>query len=398
MQSDKIKLLKFVTSFYIGGTERQFVNLSRAIDPSRFDLHLACLERRGDLLNEIDRSRIPVSEYPVHSLYQPETFRQQLSLAGYLRRNKIQILHSYNFYSNVFAIPAARLAGVPVTVAAIRDMGPYLTPMKKRVHRFVCRFADSIVVNAEAIRKWLIAEGYSEEKITVIRNGIDFSRFREKTNGASLRRELGLPPRAPLVLLFSRLNPLKGIEYFLQSASIVAGHFPEARFLIVGDAPQTGADYIKGLKDDVARLGLENRVIFTGFRLDTPELLSEAAVSVLPSLSEGLSNTLLESMAAGVPVVATNVGGNTEVVEEGVTGLLVPPRDPEAIAHAVCLLLKNPELASSLGRAGKKSVIERFSLDRMVRETEGLYLKLIRKEIPNEEDCSKNATVASANL
>jgi len=385
MHPDRIKLLKFTPNFGIGGTERQFVNLSRSLDPSRFELHLACLERWGQLLEEVGTNRIPVSEYRIQRLYHPKTFKQQLSLARYLKRNGIQIVHAYNFYGNVFAIPAARLAGVTVTMAAIRDMGPYLTRMKRHVHRFVCRFADCIVVNAEAIRKRLVAEGYSEEKIAVIRNGIDHSRFNGKANDAGLRYELGLPLRAPLVLLFSRLNPLKGVEYFLQAAAIVAGHFPEVRFLIVGDAfmVKDGAivrtDYMRGLKGYVARLGLEKRVVFTGFRLDVPKLLSQVAVSVLPSLSEGLSNTLLESMAAGVPVVATRVGGNPEVVEDGVTGLLVPPQDPEAIARALCLLLKDPKLALRLGQAGRKRVAERFSLEQMVRETETLYLQLIRK-------------------
>jgi len=387
MQTDRVKLLKFISNFCIGGTERQFVNLSRSIDPSRFELHLACLERRGELLKEIEMSRIPVSEYRIQRLYHPKTFKEQLGFAARLKQNKIQIIHAYNFYGNVFAIPAARLAGVPVVVAAIRDMGPYLTLMKRRAQKFVCRFADCIVVNAEAIRKWLIAEGYSEEKIIVIRNGIDLSRFDGKTNGAGLRHELGLPLHAPLVLLFSRLNPLKGVEDFLQAAAIVTGHFPEVRFLIAGDAIQ--ADYMRDLKGYVVRLGLEKRVVFAGFRLDMPELLSEVAVSVLPSLSEGLSNTLLESMAAGVPVVATDVGGNPEVVEEGVTGLLVPPRNPEAIARALCLLLKDPKLALRLGQAGKKRVIERFSLEHMVRETESLYLNLLKKATHREERLTK---------
>ena len=127
------------------------------------------------------------------------------------------------------------------------------------------------------------------------------------------------------------------------------------------------------------RLGIGGRVVFTGFRLDVPELLSEVAISVLPSLSEALPNVVLESMAAGVPVVATRVGGNPEVVEEGVTGLLVPPQDPAALAKAICRLLENPELASRYGRAGKQRIAEQFSLERMVRQTETLYLDLIRK-------------------
>src|SRR5256886_4183628 len=137
--------------------------------------------------------------------------------------------------------------------------------------------------------------------------------------------------------------------------------------------------YKRELEGYAVQLGLGERVVFAGFRLDVPEILAEVAVSVLPSLSEGLSNVLLESMAAGAPVVATRVGGNPEVVEDGETGLLVPPRDPAALAQAICRLLDSPELASRFGQAGRERVIKSFSLERMVQKTESLYLDLLNR-------------------
>jgi len=385
MQLGRIKLLQFTTLFAIGGTERHVMNLAKGLDPSRFELHLGCLKRWGEFLNEIEARKIPLTEYRISSLYRPQTFRQQLRFAGYLKRNKIQIVHSYNFHANVFAIPAARLAGAPVIVASIRDTGTHLTPMQRRAQRLSCRLADWIVVNAEAVRESLVTDGYDAAKISVIRNGVDLARFGTR-NGSRLRDELGLPARAPVIAMLSRLNRLKGGEYFLEAAAIVAARFREARFLIVGDAAVVrdgavvkGGDYRRELEGCVARLGLGGRVIFTGFRLDVPELLSEVAVSVLPSLSEGLSNTLLESMAAGVPVVATRVGGNQETVEDGRTGLLVPPCDAAALGDAICRLLKDGELAARFGEAGRRRVAEYFSLARMVRETEGFYQDLVRQ-------------------
>jgi glycosyltransferase involved in cell wall biosynthesis len=386
MQTDRIKLLEFVTLFAIGGTERQVVNLSRALDLSRFELYMGCLRQAGEFLKEIEAREIPISEYRIRSFYHPKTFVHQLRLARHLIRNRIQILHSYNFYSNVFAIPAARLAGTPVVVASIRDTGVYLTSPKKALQKWICRFATHILVNAEAVRRWLVEEGYPADKITVIGNGIDLERFAQKPGGTRLREELGLPSQVPLVAVLSRLNPLKGIESFLSAAVIVARRFPDARFLIVGDgfSIKDGAivhddTYRREMTRYAARLGLEGRVVFTGFRLDVPSLLSEVAVSVLPSLSEGLSNTLLESMAAGVPVVATRVGGNPEAIEDGVSGLLVPPRDPEALARAIGLLLENRRLAFNLGEAGRRRVVERFSLERMVSRTEAFYLESLKK-------------------
>ena len=378
-ESNRIRLLKFVNCFAIAGTVRQFMNLWRSLDPFRFELHFAYFKRLGHFLKEIETSRRPLVEYPINSLYNHTALIEQWKFAKYIKRNRIHIVHTYGFHPNVFAIPAAWLAGVPVIIASVRDTG-YTTPIQSRVQKFMCRLADCIVVNAEAIRQWLIAEGYNPEKITVIRNGIDLSHFTTTTRGSRLREELGLPQCAPLIAVLSRLHRYKGIEYFLEAATIVCRRFPEARFLIVGEGMVVNSPYRRELADYAVRLGLGRRAVFTGFRLDVAELLSEVAVSVLPCVSaEGLSNTLLESMAAGVPVVATTVGGNPEVVEQGVTGFLVPPRDPPALAQAICRLLDSPELAARFGQAGRKRVTERFSLERMVQETESLYLDLLNR-------------------
>jgi glycosyltransferase involved in cell wall biosynthesis len=381
-----VRLLKFVDAFGVGGTERHVMGLGKGLDPARFELHLACFKRWGHLLPEAEARGYPITEYLIHRLYAPATLGQQLRLAREVRRRSIDIVHAYNFYANVFAVPAARLARVPVVLASIRDTGVYLTPSKKRVQRAVCRLADRVLVNAEAIRSWLVADGYRAEKIVVIRNGIELTRFRRPGNGARIRGELGLPAAAPLVAVFSRLHQLKGLEYFLEAAAEVGRRMPEARFLVVGDR-MTVRDgevvredsYRQELEGHARRLGLGDRVIFTGFRLDVPELLSEVAVSVLPSLSEGLSNTILESMAAGVPVVATTVGGNPEAIDHRLTGILVPPRDARALAEAIGSLLANRDLARTLGETARRTVAERFSLEKMVLQTERLYEDLLAK-------------------
>jgi glycosyltransferase involved in cell wall biosynthesis len=371
MPSKKIKLLKLLTNFRIGGTERQVTNLALGIDPLQFDLHLACLCYMGELLEELKTLRAPRPEFRIGSLYSPRTLWQAIRLAYYVRRNLIQVVHSYGFYPNVFTVPVARLAGASIVVASIRDTGDLLTPMQTRLQKLVCRFADCVLVNADAIRDRLIEQGYDPGKIVVIRNGIAPSNFARRERSAVLRAELGFPPSARLVAVFSRLNPMKGVEYFLDAAFILAERFPDVRFLVAGDGGSK-----KELEDRACRLGLGSRIVFTGFRSDVRDLLSEAAISVLPSLSEGTSNTLLESMAAGIPVVATNVGGNPEVIEDGISGLLVPPRDSAAIAAAVGRLLEDEELSSRLGQAGMRRVSDLFSLSRSVHETEHLYQRL----------------------
>jgi glycosyltransferase involved in cell wall biosynthesis len=278
----------------------------------------------------------------------------------------------------VFAVPAARLAGVPVVIASIRDTGAYVTPMQRRVQRAVCRFADRVVVNADAVKDWLVDEGYDERRITVIRNGIDPAPFGKKAAPGKLHYELGVPPNTPLIAVLSRVSPIKGLEYFLDAAAVVSAKIPDARFLIVGKADTRDAGYQRQLEAHANRLGLSRRVVFTGLRMDVPELLDDVSVSVLPSLSEGLSNVLLESMAAGVPVVATRVGGSPEVVEDGVTGLLVPPRDADGLARAILRFQEDREMAARVGQAGRARVVERFSIADMVRRTEQLYADLLR--------------------
>jgi L-malate glycosyltransferase len=374
--------LTFLTDFGCGGTERQVLNLGLSLDSKRFAVEFGCMRLWGALLPEISNSAIPVCAYPIRRLYGTGAINQQLRLARYLRRRRIQILHSYNLYSNVFAIPAAWLAGVPVIIASIRDRGVYLSTAQRHVQRYVCRLADCVLVNAESIKEWLVSDGYDPSNIVVIRNGIDLARF--DASPAGIRASLDIPDGVPVVTMIARLNAKKGVEDFIDAAGIVARQFPDARFLIVGEGhvstkggPTEDTGYHQALRLRAERSGLKNRLLFTGYRADVPALLAATTVSVLPSHSEGLSNTLLESMAAGAAVVATRVGGTPEVVEDGVNGLLVPAQDSNTLAGAIARLLADPQLAARLGAAARQSVRERFSLERMVHTTEQLYLDLL---------------------
>jgi len=375
----RIPVLQFVTNFYTGGTERHVTNLVAGLAASEFEVHVACFQRGGPFLGELLEQAASVHEFPIRRLLAYGTLKQQLQLARYVRERGIELVHSYGFYPNVFAVPAARWAGVRA-VASIRDTGDHLTPRRRRLQEWVCRLAHHVLANAEAVRSRLIEDGHDGRGISVIHNGIALERFRPEPASDRVREELGIPAGAPIVAVFARLSGVKGLEYFLEAVALLAPRFPEARFLIVGDSAAEdpeGRPYRVGLEAQAARLGLTERVVFAGFRADIPELLSLVAVSVLPSLSEGLSNTILESMAAGVPVVATAVGGNPEMVQEGVTGLLVPPRDSSALAAAIERILRDPALARRLGSAGRQSVTERFSLESMAQKTATLYRSLL---------------------
>jgi L-malate glycosyltransferase len=377
---DRIRLLQLVTNFKFGGTERHLSNVVRLIDRSRFEVHLACLGKYGEFLERVERDCGSIDEYPIRRLHGPSTVWRQLQLARDLRRQRIQVIHTYGFYANMFALPAARLAGVPVIVASVRDTGDHLNATRRHVHRLACRLADCVLVNAEAVRQQWNAAGFRSSKMAVIRNGINLTHFTPGPRDAA-RQALGVPLTVPLVTVVSRLNRLKGIEHFLEAARRVLVRRPDVHFLVVGDSEPSPsqAAYRASLEGLTVRLGLAERVLFTGFRSDVPQLLGASTISVLPSLSEALSNVLLESMAAGLPVVATAVGGTAEAVQHGRTGFLVPPADPAALAEAITCLLEHPQLAQRYGEAARTRVREHFSDARMVHDTEQFYLGLLAK-------------------
>ena len=216
----RIRVFAFVTDFRVGGTERQFATLASALDRSRFELHLACFRRVGQFLDDILPHVASIREYPIRRLYHPGTLVSVARCARDMRRLSIDVFHAYGFYPNVFGLASARLARVPVALASIRDTGDHLTTLQKRLQKGACRFATGILVNAEAVRKSLLDQGYVGERICVVPNGISVSRF--APGAESLRAALGLERDAMVVTLLGRLNRLKGAEYFVEAAARVA--------------------------------------------------------------------------------------------------------------------------------------------------------------------------------
>jgi glycosyltransferase involved in cell wall biosynthesis len=387
--TDKVRILKFMTRFGIGGTEKQVLNLSKRLDRTRFDLHFGCLDRWGQLADDFESEGFSLDEYPIKRLYGYNTQRQQWKLARSLLQNRIQLVHSYNFYANVFAVPAAKFARVPCVIASVRDLGVYMTPAQCRVQKWACGMADIVLVNAAAIRDWLVQQGLAERKIRVVYNGVDVETFQAAGTGKAFRLELGIPLQTPIVTMLARLDPNKGLDYFLRAAPGILERRPDTHFVVVGEtlAFEKGAgatfDDTQG-REFVRRateLGITDHIHFVGERSDVAAILSATTVSVLPSTSEGLSNTLLESMAAGSAVVATNVGGTPELIRDGREGLLVPPCDSHAIVEAVSSILEDDSLARRLSAQGLKRVRTSFSFEETTRQTEAIYDELIGSRI-----------------
>lgn len=375
-----MRLTTVLATLLCGGTEKQVMTLTRRLAGDHFAIDFACLRRRGPFVDELQSSGIPVTEYQMSGFWTVGALRQQVRFANALRRNRTQIVHSYGFYGNVFGLAPARAAGVPVTVASIRDRGTYLTPMQRRAQRYACQLADCVLVNATAVKEWLIGDGYDAENIATIPNGVDVRSFERPPDAAWLHRAFGFPAGTPIVAVVSRLAPRKGLEQFVAAAAIVAQRIPAARFLVVGEANPLQPGYGVEIEALVRARGLSERVTFAGFRDDIPAVLASVSVSVNPSLDEALSNSLLESMAAGVPVVATRVGGTPEALTDGEHGLLVPPDDVPALAEAITTVLENADLARRLASAARARACERYSVERMVAATERLYDDLLARK------------------
>jgi glycosyltransferase involved in cell wall biosynthesis len=380
MPSDRIKVLKFLTHFAVGGTERQFVYTTAGLDRSRFDIRVACMARRGEFMKDIQALNVPILEYPTHSMYSYETVRRQLKFARDVRREQIHVVHAYGYYPNVFAIWPAALGTRSVTIASVRDMGVFSDRHKLRrlSQAMACRFADCIIANSNAVREWLHQQGLGRYDIQVIPNGITMPAPRRNDEPGAIRSEFKIDPKCPLIAVVGRLVRTKGLEFFLDAAANIASRFPSVRFLVVGEA-YIEPSYRLELEKRAQSLNLNGRLIFTGQRNDVPLIMREIDISVQPSLSESFSNSLLESMANGLPVVATKVGGNPEVVSDGENGLLVPAADSAALSRAMAQLLESPELAQRLGKAAREKVAREYSLECLLQRTENLYVTLVER-------------------
>jgi glycosyltransferase involved in cell wall biosynthesis len=323
---------------------------------------------------------VPIWEYPTHSMYSYETVRRQLKFARDVRREQIHVVHAYGFYPNVFAIWPAALGTRSVTIASVRDMGVFSDRHKLRrlSQAMACRFADCIIANSNAVREWLHKQGLGRYDIQVIPNGITMPAPRRNDEPGAIRSEFKIDPKCPLIAVVGRLVRTKGLEFFLDAAANIASRFPSVRFLVVGEA-NIEPSYRLELEERAQSLNLNGRLIFTGQRNDVPLIMREIDISVQPSLSESFSNSLLESMANGLPVVATKVGGNPEVVSDGENGLLVPAADSAALSRAMAQLLESPELAQRLGKAAREKVAREYSLECLLQRTENLYVTLVER-------------------
>ena len=372
----KKRVLQFIGSFHQGGSERQAVALSRLLkNDGTFDVYAATLNNEGVLRSEMDEIGLPeIPQFPLTSFYNANFVMQVRRCAKYLRENKIDIVHTHDFYTNVFGMAAATLARVQVKIASKRETGGMRSGAQEFVEKLAFGRANAIVANSMSVRDHLIDRGISPAKINVIYNGIDLSRFENPAaDRTATLRQFGLPTDENLrfiTLVANLRHHVKNVPMLLRAAKRVAETHKNTHFIIAGEG-----ELETELKALAAQLGVADRTHFIGRCTDVPSLLHASYACVLTSTAEGFSNSILEYLAAGKPVVATNVGGASEVIDGGVNGYLVNSDDDETMAGHLIELLQDHKKKSESGSNGPQSVREKFSPAMQLSKTLAIYNK-----------------------
>jgi len=350
-----------------GGAETLILNLATRLDPKRFR-SIVVLPQGAWLNRRLKESGVTVFEVDWGAWYD---VRGPLALVRIIRREKVDLIHSHLAGQNFYSCLAGLLTGRKTLVTyhgaiELKDAKGFKGALRLW---FVRNVAVGVVVVCNDVRNVLEEQGFPSTKIVRVYNGIDTARFAISRNG-NLRKELNIPGAVKLVGMVANIRESKGYDFFVRAARKVLDIIPDVRFLAVGDVDRTIADPVLKLVDE---LSLKDTFIFLGFREDIPEILSELDVFVLASTREGLPLVMLEAMAARKPMVVTRCGGPQEVIEDGETGLLVPPCDADALAMKICQLLRNRDLASTLGANALIKVNREFTLDAMINKYERLY-------------------------
>jgi len=366
VKSARPALCPMTNTLEVGGSERQFVALVEALSPGRFDVKPACLRRVGGLVQRLG----DIPEFPPGgSLFGMQSLRARLAIARYLRRHGCAIAHAFDFYTNLMLVPAARMAGITV-LGSHRQLGDLLTRSQFYAQLMAFRMCDRVLCNSRAAAGRLRDAGLPERKLEIIPNALPEQLF------APCAPSLPRPPGVLRIGMIARMNDrVKNHGAFLRAATRVAAELPKVEFLLVGDGPLR-----PGLEAMAHDLGIAGKVIFAGERHDIPAILSSMDVSVLISSSESLSNVILESMAAGVPVIATDVGGNPELVRDGATGILVPPGNEDRLVEAMLRLAGDAGSRIGCSQAARDFARSSFHIDVICRRYEDLYVSLLEEK------------------
>jgi glycosyltransferase involved in cell wall biosynthesis len=373
VSADRIRVVYLAHAFMVGGAEEMVLNLVRHL-PSRFEALVCCIHEAGPIGEEIRGTGTPVTVLGLTpSLRRPGDI---LGIARHLRDVQPQIVHTFLLTASLYGRFAAILARVPIVIGTEVNIYEHKRSAHAMAERLLMGATDRVVVSAESVRDFYVKQVHADpSKIDVIYNAVDFTQAHSTVSRLEMRASLAIPANARVAGVIARLTEQKGHQYLFEALASHPG-LEDVHVLVVG-----GGDQRDALGRDVDVKGLSARVHFLGARRDLGNLLAAMDVFVLPSLWEGLPLSLVLAMGAGVPVVATAVAGIPEVVDEGRTGLLVPPRDATALGTALARLLSDSDLRRQMGADARDAVLPRFGIDRYVGSMVALYDRLLTQEV-----------------
>jgi glycosyltransferase involved in cell wall biosynthesis len=364
----KRRILHIVPTLHRGGAEKQLVLLAQHLPRDEFDVHVCAISQSGQLACELERSGIPVSVIGKRWKFDPLSW---IHLRRYIRELKPDLVQTWMFTANAYGRVAAISAGVPKIVASERCVDSWKAPYQLAIDRQLARRTDAIIVNSQGVHDFYSAQGIAPHKLRLIHNGISPECDRSLSR-AALLAELHLPGNARLMGAVGRLWPQKRMKDLIWATDLLKVVHDNTHLLIIGDGPQR-----KDLERFRERCNLEDKVHFLGARNDVPRLLPHFDLLMLASSFEGLSNAIMEAMVCALPVVATDIPGNRELVLHGQTGFLVQVGDRAGFSRYAYKILEDPELARRLGDAGRERVVSHFSIEAMVHKHAALYRELL---------------------
>lgn len=370
---NKMVIAHVISALGRGGMENAVARLALQQKKSGHNVHVVCIRDMGPTAEILQNGNVPVHFCPFRSRLDPISINRLRILFGKLGVNVVQ---THNYRPNVSGTVAGRLARVPAVISSLRTVNRWDTIRQFWIDRLLCFWRDAIVCVSEEVKeKYLEKIKWCRKKCHVIHNGIDLQKFRGVNKAIYLYEKYGLPPDAIYLISIARLVKIKDHSTLLMAFRKIVNKNEHVHLLLLGEGSLRG-----DLERRTSELQLEGRVHFLSHQDNVDEWLSIAQISVLSTHTEGFSSTILESMAAKIPVIATAVGGNLEAIQDGVTGYLTPPGNADAIAEKALYLIRNPQMAKSMGDCAAKVVEEKFTIEATAGKTLELYQNILSRK------------------
>ena len=377
MKQDRIVLLHVIDTLGFGGAETFLIDLCVALPSDRYQTIVCAVAGEGPRAADLRRAGIEFLALQARSNWDATAL---VRLVRLMRRRNVGIVHTHLFVGGVFGRLASILAGVPIRLTTEQNAyapGYTLPRWQVLTDSVLARLTHQMVAVSQGTQEFLVREeSVPAEKIRVVPNAIQWPTPIPLSEVEAVKQELGAAERFPFLGTVARLTPQKGLKYLIQAVSVLRSHFPDLLCVIVGEG-----ELRPDLESLVRQLGVEHHIHFCGLRRDVAAILQGLDLFVLPSLFEGLPLSLLEAMAAGRPVVATRVAGSSEVIEDGVNGRLVPPKDADTLAQAIEALLTDQVLAQDLACRGQETIRDKYTIGPVAREYDRIYGDLLRAQI-----------------